>query len=823
MGNTPKSYIFLDPKRIVADALNTEASSSANPEIVSMVSTLATTSVQAPQDYKIVTCINEGFCENKKSTDLLELSNTGDDFVLDIDPAKWDLKNTYTIDSLIKSTPKQNVEKIDLTKSARFYNHINQHRYASRSIFFSKSFNGELHKRDWLLFSESTGTVVCLYCKLFGKDSSFKSGFNDWKNVYRIDEHEKSAEHRNNAATFISRSTILGKIDTELHSQYVSEKLYWENVLKRVVSVVKFVCTRELAFRGTEEKFGSLKNGNFLGLLELISEYDNFLDLHIKRFGNPGSGNVCYLSKTICNEFINLMGDMVRNEIISELKKSKYYSISVDSTPDITHTDQLTFIVRYVTDTNVSVERFLTFVENCGHKSADMEKCVLDILVENQINIEDCRGQSYDNASNMAGVYSGLQARIKQINRFATFVPCAAHSLNLVGAAAAECCLGATEYFMFVQKVYTFFSASTGRWSTLRDVLEQKNNLRDQSTDIEDKTNKSLFPKALSTTRWSARADACKALATSYSEFCEALLTISKNTSEKPVIRAEATGLLKEFNSLEKGILTAFWSVILQKCDKASKSLQTVDTDLSTAVKIYKSLIGYFSSMRDQYDSYEERGKKYTKEVIYKKDQERKKQRKRQFDEGDGCEVKLDGKNDFRINVFIKILDSLNQELEHRVQVYSEIEKVFGFLSNIQTMDDADIRINSNLLQNLYPQDLDESFMEEMVQFKYFIKDFDQVSNVKDSLKFIREKNLVTMFPNIEIAARIFLTLPITNASGERSFSTLNRTKTHLRNSVGQEILSNLAILSINSDITTRVDFHKIISEFANKKSRKRI
>ncbi|KAG7172178.1 hypothetical protein Hamer_G009519 [Homarus americanus] len=41
------------------------------------------------------------------------------------------------------------------------------------------------------------------------------------------------------------------------------------------------------------------------------------------------------------------------------------------------------------------------------------------------------RGQSYDNAATMSGIYTGLQARIKAMNPLAYYVPCAGHSLNL--------------------------------------------------------------------------------------------------------------------------------------------------------------------------------------------------------------------------------------------------------------------------------------------------------------------------------------------------------------------------------------------------------
>ena len=75
-----------------------------------------------------------------------------------------------------------------------------------------------------------------------------------------------------------------------------------------------------------------------------------------------------------------------------------------------------------------------------------------------RIDLMDCRGQSHDNASTMAGKYSGLQFRIRNENSPADFIPCSAHSLNLVGACAAECCLEAVSFFLASFKVYTNFS-----------------------------------------------------------------------------------------------------------------------------------------------------------------------------------------------------------------------------------------------------------------------------------------------------------------------------------------------------------------------------
>ena len=144
--------------------------------------------------------------------------------------------------------------------------------------------------------------------------------------------------------------------------QIDKEKVHWRAMLKRVVAVVKFLCERGLPLSGGNEVFGSSQNGNFLGLLELLAQFDNFLADHIRRFGNSGKGVPSYLSSTICNEFVQLMAKEVTTKIANEVKKVGFCSITVNSTPDVTHVDQLTFIIRYVQDDGTIVERFLKFI-----------------------------------------------------------------------------------------------------------------------------------------------------------------------------------------------------------------------------------------------------------------------------------------------------------------------------------------------------------------------------------------------------------------------------------------------------------------------------
>ncbi|GIY39142.1 zinc finger MYM-type protein 1 [Caerostris darwini] len=149
-----------------------------------------------------------------------------------------------------------------------------------------------------------------------------------------------------------------------------------------------------LPFRGDNEKFGTPNNGNYFGLLELVANCDQFLRNHIDRYVNTGSGKSSYLSKTICEEFIQLMENKVKDTIVTEVKKAGYFSFSVDSTPDISHTDQLTLIIRYVSpEDGLPTERFLTFLELKDHSGESIADTVFNyITTELKIDLKKMPG-----------------------------------------------------------------------------------------------------------------------------------------------------------------------------------------------------------------------------------------------------------------------------------------------------------------------------------------------------------------------------------------------------------------------------------------------
>ena len=156
----------------------------------------------------------------------------------------------------------------------------------------------------------------------------------------------------------------------------------------------------------------------------------------------------------------------------------------------------------------------------------------------NKVNASKIRGQCYDGASNVSGIRSGLQARIKEVSASALFVHCYAHVLNLVIVDAMTSNATARDFFGTLQNLYVFIQTCTKRHAIYTD----------QQAEIHARSNCSktfqvLTLKRLCETRWACRADAVH----TFNMTIDAVIATLKHTREtttKTKIAAEAKGLL---------------------------------------------------------------------------------------------------------------------------------------------------------------------------------------------------------------------------------------------------------------------------------------
>ncbi|XP_004305112.1 PREDICTED: uncharacterized protein LOC101308403 [Fragaria vesca subsp. vesca] len=493
-------------------------------------------------------------------------------------------------------------------------------------------------------------------------------GYNDWGHLgRRLKEHEMSNDHLVNASSWTDlrlRLQRLETIDKAFQDQIRLEKKHWRNVLKRVIAFVKFLAKHNLAFRGTNERLYQPNNGLFLGLVEMTTDFDEVMEEHCRRI-NSSEIHHHYLGHNIQNELLHMISVEIKAEIIKKIKDAQYFSVILDCTPDISHQEQMSLILRCV---NVSTspiqveEFFLEFLNVHDTSGQGLFEELVAVIQSLDLDISNVRGQGYDNGSNMKG--------------------------------------------------------STKRWQILNDNV------------------KGFTLESLSTTRWESRIGSIKPLRFNAAEVREALLQLAESDKD-PITKSGAKSIAtNDLGDFEFLLSMVIWYEILFAFNKVSKMLQSQDMHISVAIGEVKGLIAWLDKFRETgfIDAIIT-----TKEIAATLNVEpafpvrRPIQRKRFFDESNSGSIPSSS-----------ALNSLNDN-DLRAACMN-LENVLR-LGESSDVDGEDMFREIKLLREILPK-------EKMI--------------ATDILNFLQERN---SYPVVRLAYRILLTVPVTVASAERSFS----------------------------------------------------
>ncbi|XP_074298379.1 uncharacterized protein LOC141629250 [Silene latifolia] len=526
---------------------------------------------------------NEGFDVGGEKIDVENGSHMNNTFDM-FDPRNWDSLNSDMIKILAKSGPKRDltIEKGRKGQSGRRF----------KSTCYTRVLpNGERCDRDWLFYSKELDKVFCFCCKIFRKANPksqlANDGLSDWSHIcVRLKQHEMGIEHIVNMTAWYDLRERIEKsqtIDKKTNSALNKEKEHWKKVLERIIFVVVYLATHNLAFRGSNGKLYQKSNGNFLGLIEMLARFDPIIQEHVHRITND-TIHSHYLGHNIQNELILLVASAIKSEIIKSVKEAKYFSVILDCTPDVSHQDQMSLILRYVDVSSSCVcikESFLGFLSVNDTTGQGLFDVLLNELKSLDLDVNDVRGQSYDNGSNMKGKNQGVQKRLLDVNPRAFFTPCASHSLNLTLCDMANSCGKAKDFFGVIQRIYTIFANSNKIWEIL------KNNATKYTI------------KQFSSTRWESRVDSVKAIRFQIAEVCDALLQVGETDNDSK-IRSEAKSLaMNELGDFEFLVALVIWYEILYRINFVSKQLQSKNMILDVEIDDIKKLVLFFEDYRE--------------------------------------------------------------------------------------------------------------------------------------------------------------------------------------------------------------------------------
>ncbi|XP_046742963.1 uncharacterized protein LOC124409411 [Diprion similis] len=356
----------------------------------------------------------------------------------------------------------------------------------------------------------------------------------------------------------------------------------------------------------------------------------------------------------------------------------------------------------------------------------------------------------------MKGKNSDVQARILKDNRRAFFVSCSRHNLNLVVSDAAHSSVTAELFFGVLQKLFAVFAASTQRWQILKKHVN-------------------ISVKSLPETRWEGKINAVKAIRFQITEIREALREIRRISQGKDAkLTAELRGISFEIESLSFLIRLVVWYDILQVINKISKVLQSPQVDLHTTMNMIDGALFQLQAFRES---------GFAKCVATAKEMA----------------------EQLEIEFFNKLCDIAISSLRERFVTTKDVCKPFSIIQNSNNfvlLDRSQILNKSQTLENFLRGEDGNSDIDggELAEELESLKGYFLTSKMANLSAFMMLSHIITrsldeIYPNFIMASRIFLTLPVTSASGERTFSKLKLIKTYLRSTMCQDRLNGLAVL----------------------------
>ncbi|XP_050527728.1 zinc finger MYM-type protein 1 isoform X1 [Daktulosphaira vitifoliae] len=501
------------------------------------------------------------------------------------------------------------------------------------------------------------------------------------------------------------------------------------------------------------------------------------------------------------------------------LPPGHFFSLILDSTQDISKVDQVSTIYRYVhieknelgIPKSIEIkEDFIGFSEAEGSTGEAIEEQTVKTFTDNGLDIGKFRGIGLDGAASMSGKHNGLQARLRKRQKKAKYVHCASHNLNLVINDSVKDITEIRQFFEMLETLYTFFGNSILRWAKLKK----------ESCEI----SRSL--KRLCPTRWSSRTDCLISLNHMYPDVMKVLNNITLTGRNKDE-QNNASTLKKYFESYETIILILLMYKILSKINLASKILQSPGADIGKAVDLIKSTLENMGKIRDNFNILIEEANSKALQWNVTPEFSCIRTRKVKKFYGELCQDKRlsEGNHYFKTQVLYRCIDTVVTQLKTRFVGLSEINDLFSCILRPTVISDEEIGKSAKKLAEAFEDFNPAELTTQIESFKFlFASELKSCRSVFDMTKLliIDNNNLITSFPDLLTAFYLFLTLPVTVASAERTFSKLKLIKNYLRSTMCQTRLSGLAMISIENERAKKLNLSSLVKLFSQDRSRKK-
>ena len=657
--------------------------------------------------------------------------------------------------------------------------------------------------------ASSSSYVLCRVCrecedkKLFKfstkKEQTFISdGFSNWKKaLQKFKKHERSECHREAAlktAELHKGTNVTGQLNSQTEQERQTAKV----ALMKIITSVRFLARQNLALRGHTDD-----NSNLTQLVNLRAD-----DCH--EFRQWLHNKYKWLSHDVQNELLEILALSVLRKVLVSVRSHKYYAIMADETTDISISQQMSICFRSVDDQLTIHENFVGFYEPPSADAATLYKTICDVLIRCEIDIADCRGQCFDGASTMSGVINGVQAKILSVSPSAYFVHCNAHNLNLAFQDGVSELTNCRDALSLVKEIVTCLRESPKRLAFF--------------TSLQEKTSPGLRP--LCPTRWTMRISSVSALLVNYSSLTEFLIEQQTARSD---YGAKCSGFLRQLLDFRMFFTLHCLHLVFGRLETTAKALQSPSLSMADVSDLMSTVLLVLEQLRTD-DKFND----FWKDVqsaseVYDIDAPelpRKRKRPRRYDDAVTDHDEYQDVKQYYRKQFFEVIDVTIAALKSRFDspgftAVVKLESTILRAATVRDTADADV----DYICGLYPELSRERLKLHFDMFRDVCSQKQLcISNVQDMIKTFQssETGLCQLLPELLKVLKLFLTIPVTTCTAERSFSHLRRIKTYLRSTIGQSRLNHIAILSCYLEETDIINIHDVYTEFVSRNELRR-
>ncbi|KAK9976933.1 hypothetical protein ABG768_018754, partial [Culter alburnus] len=516
----------------------------------------------------------------------------------------------------------------------------------------------------------------------------------------------------------------------------------------------------------------SANKGNYREFLECQAKHDELLATHLQT-STVFSGT----SNRIQNDLIHCIASVVSDTIKTDIDAAPFFSWQVDETTDVSNQAQLSISVRYVDRNALIQERFIGFFYvSAGCDAQSVYEAVTMAMTSFRFE-EKLVAQTYDGAAVMASALNGLQAKVKAVAPSAVFVHCYAHRLNLVLSQGAKSIPSARVFFANLGGFASFFSHSSKRTALL------------------DEVGCSRLPKS-APTRWNFHSRAVSTVA----ENREKLLDVFKRIVDAPAMDDDtvrgALGFIGYLEDFEFLFFLFTFRAIFSLTDVVFDIVQHKAMDIAFCRQKINNLLSTLENLGS-----EDRFTQIYDSAAHLSDVRAPRLSRAKMKGG------MDVKGYYRL-IYMSVIDNQMMQIKQRFADLDNL-KFLQLLNNAlyeQMRNEFPVEAFQSLI-SIYGHHFDADRLKSELQVFYSERDMHGESGkLCDLLREFKLNDLDKAMPELFKLMCLCATIGVTSAGVERSFSCLKRIKTYLRSAMGQERLSELALLSIEKALAKELE-----------------